>query len=151
MEVLRFELEGVVYGIPAAHVREVVRAVAVTPLAGAPRVVDGLINLRGVPVPVLDLRARLGREPRPVSPAEQWLITQIGERTVALRADRAVDLVALDDQRVQHARSLVPAAQIAAGVATLDDGLVVIFDPERFLTRAEADTLDRALREEGAA
>lgn len=152
MEVLRFQLAGATYALPVEHVREIVRAVAVTPLPGAPPVVVGLINLRGLLVPVMDLRARLRLPPRPVALEEQWVVARAGERTVALRADQAVDLVTLDDEAVREARSVVPTAELAAGVAPLPDGLLVIFDAERFLSQAEAESLDEALRAlEGAA
>ena len=57
-EVLVFEVEGQRYGLPTADVRELVRAVTITPLPNAPAVIEGVVNVRGRVLPVLDMRAR---------------------------------------------------------------------------------------------
>jgi purine-binding chemotaxis protein CheW len=124
---------------------EVVRAVAVTPLPGAPPIAEGVIDVRGDLVPVLDLRQRAGQAPRAPSPEDHLVIARAGAHTVALRADGAIGLarVPADDVRgvsgVGHAEHVV-------GAATLDDGLVVVTDVARFLSAAESGALDAALR-----
>ena len=57
LEVVVFEIGGLLYALPAASVRELVRAVAIVPPPRAPAIVEGIINLRGKVVPVLDVRA----------------------------------------------------------------------------------------------
>ncbi|MEO8561278.1 MAG: chemotaxis protein CheW, partial [bacterium] len=57
---LRVRLGGATIGLPAAAVREIVRAVAITPLPGAPDIVEGAVNVRGRLVPVIDVRRLLG-------------------------------------------------------------------------------------------
>src|SRR5436309_14010618 len=67
-EVLIFEVGSQRYGLPAAGVRELVRAVTVTPLPRAPAIVEGVIDLRGTIVPVLDIRARFRLPAKPPEP-----------------------------------------------------------------------------------
>jgi purine-binding chemotaxis protein CheW len=57
-ELLIFEIGASRFGLPSADVREVLRAVTIVPLPGAPPIVEGLINVRGRIVPVLDIRRR---------------------------------------------------------------------------------------------
>jgi purine-binding chemotaxis protein CheW len=145
LEVLVFELGGRRYGLPADDVRELVRAVAVVPLPGAPPAVEGVINVHGRLVPVLDLRARLGLPAKPVEPADHLVVARAGGRLVALRVDRATDLVRLDAADVEQARGLVPGLESAGWVARLADDVLLIHDPGTLLSRAESARLDDAL------
>ena len=144
-EVLVFDLGGRRYGLPAADVRELVRAVAIVPLPGAPSVVEGVINVRGRVVPVLDVRARLRLPAKPVEPADHLVVARAGERLVALRVDRATDLVRLDAADVEEARGLVPGLEYVGWVARLPDDVLLIHDLGTFLSRAESARLEEAL------
>jgi purine-binding chemotaxis protein CheW len=145
LEVLVFEVGGRRYGLPAADVRELIRAVAVVPLPGAPPLVEGVINVRGRVVPVLDVRARLGLPAKPPEPADHLIVARAGERPVALRVDRATDLVRLDPAGVEEARGLVPGLGRAGWVARLADGVLLVHDLVAFLSQGEAARLDDAL------
>jgi purine-binding chemotaxis protein CheW len=145
LEVLVFELGGQRYGVPVAAVREVVRAVTIVPLPRAPAVIEGIVNFRGTIVPVLDVRRRFRLPARPAEHTDHLVVARAGRRLVALRVDRAVDLVRLGGTDVEEARGSVPGAEYVAWVAKLPDDLVLIHDLETFLSRAEAETLDEAL------
>jgi purine-binding chemotaxis protein CheW len=140
-----FELGGRRYGLPAADVRQLLRAAAPTPLPRAPALVKGVINLRGTLLPVLDVRGRFGLPPRPIEPDDHFIVAQAAGRLVALHVDRAVDLVRLDAADLADARGLVPGAEHLAWVARTPDDLVLIHDLATFLSRAEAAALESAL------
>ena len=150
-EVLVFEVGGQRYGIPSADVRELVRAVAITPLPDAPAVIEGVVNVRGRVLPVLDLRARFGMPPKPLDPSDHFIVASAGARGVILRVDRATHLAVVDDAAVQAPETLGAGANYVAGVAKLDDGLVLIHDVTTFLSAAEAASLDTALDASGPA
>jgi purine-binding chemotaxis protein CheW len=145
MDLVVFEIDGRRYALPAADVREVVRAVTVSPLPGAPPIVEGLINVRGVLVPVLDLRARFRLPAKHPSHTDHLLLASAGTRLVAIRADRALDLVHVDPADVENPTAIVPDAHRVRGVAKLADGLVLIHDLRTFLKDTEAVALDDAL------
>ena len=131
---------------PADAVQAIHRAVLVAPLPGTPSVVEGVVHVRGEPVPVLDLAERLALPPRPVlSPDEHLVLLAAGGRTVAVRVDEAEELVELDARAIERGEGLVAAARTVMGVARLDDGTVTIHDPAAFLSQAESDALGRAL------
>ena len=144
-EVLVFEIAGRRYGLPACDVRELVRAMTIVPLPRAPAIVEGVINLRGRVVPVLDVRTRFRLPPKAVEPTDHLVVAEVGERLVALRADRATDLVRLDPEEVEDAKGVVPGAEYVAWVAKLPDDLVLIHDLRTFLSRAESAALEEAL------
>ncbi len=146
-QVLIFEIGGRRFGLPAAVVREVVRAVEIVPLPKAPAVVEGIIAVRGSVVPVLDVRSRFRLPPKPLEPADHLIVARAGGRVVALRVDRATALIGLDPADIEEARSVVAGAEYVAWVAKLPDELVLIHDLETFLSRAEATALAEALPE----
>jgi purine-binding chemotaxis protein CheW len=145
MDVLVFELDHNRYGVRTGDVVEIVRAVAYVPLPGAPRAIEGVFNLRGRLVPVLDVRSRFRLPERPLDPSQHFIIVRAGRRTVALRVDRAEALNAIDDAVIENPRDQVPSAHGLAGVANVPDGIILIHDPAAFLSQAESESLDEAL------
>lgn len=148
-EILTFELSGQRCALRAEHVLEVQRAVAMAPLPGAVPLVEGVINLRGKLVPVLDIRARLGLEPSRLSVRDHLLVAGIpgdgaGLRVVAIRVDRALELVSVPREQIEDPPGMAGPVQTAA-IAKLPDGLVLIHDLSAFLSLDEAAQLDQAL------
>jgi purine-binding chemotaxis protein CheW len=151
MDLLVFETAGRRYALPLAEVREVVRAVAITPLPGAPAAVEGVVNLRGELVPVMDVRLRERLPRKELDPREYLLLARVAARTVAVRVDRVGEPVTVADEQVRSAAEVASVADHVAGIATLEDGLAVICDLERFLSPDETTALDEALATAGAA
>lgn len=144
-EVLLFLLEGQRYGLPSGDVRELVRAARLTPLPRAPDVVEGLLNLRGELLPVLDLRRRFRLPPRPLSPVDHFIVARAGGRHVVLRVDRAEGLLPLEPGELDTSPRALPGVGLVAGAVKLPDGLVLVHDLNTFLSEAESLALDAAL------
>jgi purine-binding chemotaxis protein CheW len=150
-EVLLFTLEAQRYALPSADVRELVRAARLTPLPQAPAVVEGLLNLRGALLPVLDLRRRFRLPPRPLSPSDHFIVAQAGARRVVLRVDRAEGLLVLEPGALDATPRELPGVGYVAGALKLPDGLVLVHDLRTFLSEAESLALDSALATRGEA
>jgi purine-binding chemotaxis protein CheW len=131
--------------LPAASVQEVCQAVTISPLPQAPAVVEGVLDVRGTMVPVFDVRSRFGLEPRAAGPDDHLVIASAGGRSVAVRVDRALDLVRVASEQIQAAEQLGANLRHVVGVARLADGLVVIHDLAAFLSQAESDQLAAAM------
>ena len=142
---LRVHLGGAVIGLPATAVREIVRAVAITPMPGAPAIVEGVVNVRGQLVPVVDVRRRLALPPRALDPDEFLVVLLDGARTLAIRVDEVDDLVEIDADAVEASVELSPALRGLAGLAARADGVLVIYDPGAFIAQGEAEALDAML------
>lgn len=144
-EVLVFEVADQKYALPTRDVREIVRAVAITPLPDAPAVIEGVVNVRGQVLPVLDVRARFGLPARALDLSDHFIVASAGARGVILRVDRATHLAFVDEASVQPPESLGASSGYVAGVAKLEDGLVLIHDVATFLSAAESASLEAAL------
>jgi len=143
-QLLTFELSRQRYGIPLRDVSEVVRAVSLAPLPKAPPIVEGVINLPGTIVPVLDIRARFKLPSKAIAPADHLVIARAKHRLVAVRVERALGLVRLTTREVDDLASLAPTSEYVAGAAKLPDGIGLIHDLATFLSAAEDEALSDA-------
>ena len=146
MQVLVFQLDESRFGLRASDVVEIVRAVRITPLPKAPEVIEGVVDVRGAIVPVLDLRRRFRRSLRALDAAEHLVIALTVGKRRGIRVDRALDVIDVNEAAIRQAQ---PADRVdyVAGIATLDDGLLLIHDLATFLDEAESLALDEALRD----
>jgi purine-binding chemotaxis protein CheW len=144
-EVLVFEVASQRYALPTRDVRELVRAVTITPLPDAPPVIEGVVNVRGRVLPVLDIRARFGLPARPLEPSDHFIVASAGTRGVILRVDRATHLARVDEACIQGRESVGAGGGYVAGVAKMEGGLVLIHDVATFLSAAESASLEAAL------
>lgn len=150
MDLVVFSLNGHRYGLPAADVQEVVRAVALAPLPKAPPIVEGVINVRGQVVPVLDIRTRFRLPHQALAPGDYFVLARAAELLVALRVEAGVQLAELADGDLESLEQVVSAAGYVSGVGKLPDGLVLIHDLRTFLASAESAQLAEALDAGGA-
>jgi purine-binding chemotaxis protein CheW len=133
-----FTAAGQTFALPAANVVQVLRMAAPTPVPGAPSFVRGLLNVRGLLLPVIDVRVRLGSTPRPVRAEDQLLVAESGGRRVALEVERVVDVRDLPDGASEpHAGWAAPAA-LVSGAVKVQDGVVVVQAVDAWLAEAEA-------------
>lgn len=119
-------------------------AATIQALPDAPGLVEGVLNLRGTIVAVLDVRQRFGLAPCPLHHDQHFIIATIGPGRVGLRVDRAEDVVIVNEAAIRPDCS-APGVRHVVGVAVVDDGLLVIQDLDRFLALDEARELDAAL------
>ncbi|CAN5124264.1 N/A [soil metagenome] len=131
-------------GFPANSVREILRSVAIAPLAGAPAVIEGAINVRGTIVPVVDVRRRLGLAPLANAPEQFLVLIETSDRLIAVRLEDVDDVIEVAMVDVESQESLSHALRGLAGVAATPDGALVIYDADAFLTQAERAALDES-------
>jgi purine-binding chemotaxis protein CheW len=144
-ENLVFALDDPRFALPLSMVEHVVRAVEITPLPRAPRVVLGVINARGRIIPVVDIRALLGLPAREIELGDQFIIARTSMRVLALLVDRVIGISEVPEGKVVCAESALPFAGYLRGVVQLEDGIVLIYDLDLFLSLEEERLLDAAL------
>ena len=101
-------------------------------------------------IPVLDIWSRSELPTKPES-TDHLVVARAGERLLAMRTDRAVDLLRLAPGAIEDASRVSSHADYLARVAKLTDGLVLLQDLRTFLAQAESEALADALAEDGGA
>jgi len=133
------------YGVDIMAVREIKGWSEITHLPKQPDYVRGVLNLRGVIVPIIDLRCRFGQGMTEASPMHIVIIVHIGARQVGLLADRVLDIVPVDSGKIQSVPRIAQASRIdfLSGIVTVDSGMIALIDLPHLLmldVNAEADT-----------
>ena len=128
------------------RVERVVQALEPDPLPGAPKVVMGVVLIRGEALPVFDPTVRFGEEATPMRLEDHLVVIETERRKVALRVQETHGITKFAPSDLKNVSHLVPELRSVAGVARSPDGTVVIYDVEQFLSREEEVQLDRALQ-----
>lgn len=145
LQLVVFRLDELRCALPLSVVDRVVRVVDVTPLAGAPGVVRGVINVQGRVVPVFDLRRRFALPERDIRLDDQLVLARTAARDVALLVDGAEGVIQCGEDAATRADRVWPGISPVAGVLKQDDGLVLIHDLEAFLSDDEHRAMEAAL------
>jgi len=133
IEVLIFEVEGRKFSVPALDVVEVVRAATLSPLPQQSALVEGLLNLRGCVLPVIDIRRMFQLPERELEHTDYFVVVSHNGRSAALRVDQALDLVRLRYEDQQPTESPESIKGPVAAIGRLHDGIVHVLDTEQLL------------------
>jgi purine-binding chemotaxis protein CheW len=127
------------YGVDIMSVREIKGWSDITHLPKQPDHVRGVLNLRGVMVPIIDLRCRFGQGLTEATPLHIVIIVQITTRLVGLLADRVLDIVSCEAADIKPVPRLAQASRIdfLSGLATIDDAMIALIDLPSLLSRQE--------------
>jgi purine-binding chemotaxis protein CheW len=132
---LSFQVGDGRFAVGLLSVSQVLRFENVTAVPLAPQFVEGIINLAGEVVPVINLRARLALPPVEPDPRHRVLIAERGGRRYGLLVDKVREILELEDASIAPAASGIPGlkAEVLEGIAKVGEVLVLILDLERLL------------------
>jgi purine-binding chemotaxis protein CheW len=128
LKVIVFSLAGEQYGIEVDKVRTIERLMPVTRVPKTPPFVKGVINLRGVVTPVIDLRGRFGLPEAETTDSSRIITVQVNDIEVGFIVDAANDVIDIDSDRIEAPPEVVGGikAKYLRGVAKLDDDRLLI-------------------------
>jgi purine-binding chemotaxis protein CheW len=144
---LTFTLEHEVFAIGILSIKEIIDYAPLTKVPMMPECVRGVINLRGSVVPVMDLRARFGRGPSPITKRTCIVIVEMAEDTdhrvigVLVDSVNAVLEIGASDIEPPPAFGTRVRGDFIRGMGKLDGRFVVILDTEQTLSTAEIESL----------
>jgi purine-binding chemotaxis protein CheW len=136
VEVACVEARGRVYGLEVTQIREIVRSQEVTPLPKAPALIEGVIDLRGAVVPVIDLGRALHGAPAPETRSTRIVVVEVDGLVLGLRVEAAVDVLSVDAAVVDEPPALATHAgydAVRAVIRRPDAAPVLLLSLERVL------------------
>ncbi len=136
-----FELAKESYGLDIGAVNTIIRMQRITHVPRAPVFVEGVINLRGSIVPVIDLRTRFGLEACDETKASRIVVVETSVGLMGLIVDAVTETLSLPTGAIEPPSSLVTTADshYLRGVGKMDDRLIIMLDLERVLSQAETE------------
>ncbi len=134
------------YGVDIMSVREIKGWSEITHLPKQPDYVRGDLNLRGVMVPIIDLRCRFGQGMTDATSMHIVIIVQVGVRQVGLLGDRVLDIVSIDPSQVQPVPRVAQAARVdfLSGLVTIESGMIALIDLPHLLSISDEEGSGKA-------
>jgi purine-binding chemotaxis protein CheW len=133
------------FGVDILTVQEIIRDSAITAIPDAPDFLEGVINLRGSIIPVIDLRKRLKLHQRTQTPSGSWIIIlTIDGRITGFIVDRVTKVLTVPVESIKPPPDIVVAglkSQYVRGVCKLEQRLLVLLDFSRILMAEEIKKL----------
>jgi purine-binding chemotaxis protein CheW len=146
LRIVIFTLDSRKYALHLSRVLQVVHAVDVTPLPGAPDTVLGAITVRGTILPVYDIRKRFGLDKKEISLTDHFIIAQARTGTVVLIADEVLGTVESEEKDPVMEKTTLPESRYADGIITIEGDIIYIHNLDSFLSLDEERTLKKALQ-----
>jgi purine-binding chemotaxis protein CheW len=128
------------FAIDVLSVQEINRLVEVTRVPKTPRYVEGVINLRGRIIPVLDLRRRFGLTTSTQTLQSRIVVVSVQGKLVGFIVDSVVEVLRVPKSAIEPPPNIGSAAgaEFAQGVGRIDDRLLIVLDLNRLLMKSEA-------------
>lgn len=145
-EMLTFRLANEAYGINILKVQEIRGCDPVTPIAGMPDFIRGVIDLRGVIVPIVDMRMKFGLVEARYDEFTVVIILNVARRVIGIVVDAVSDVVTFvaDQIRAVPEFSAQLDTQFIMGLARLEEHMVILLDIEHLLASPEMQLTDSA-------
>jgi len=130
---IAFEIAGEIYAVPVGAVREIVRVPELTRVPLAPPYVEGVVNLRGEVLPVINLRKRLDLEAKPLDDLSRVVVFEKEGNIIGAVVDRMAEAVVLEEENIERKGESGDADDFLEGVAKTEDGqrLYLLFDVDK--------------------
>ena len=146
-EYLTFTLGAEEYGVDILKVQEIRGYDQVTRLPGAPEFVKGAINLRGLIVPVVDMRLKFKLSQATYDDTTVMIVLGVAGRTIGVVVDGVSDVLRLDASQVRAVPDLGSAIdrQFLTGLGVVDERMLILLDIERLMTSEEMGLVEQSI------
>ena len=133
------------YSLDILRIKEVIRPIKLTPVPKAPIFIEGVINLRGVVLPVVDLRKRFDQSVGQANSKTRILICVLSGKIIGLIVDEVVEVKSFTRQEIQPAPRFIKGldTDYFLGVCQRDDDLIMIMNLEKILSTDEKIDLEQ--------
>jgi purine-binding chemotaxis protein CheW len=146
IQIVGFRIGRETFGLPIAMVREIVRVPEITSVPNAPDYIEGVINLRGRIIPVVDLRKRFGEKVIETSKRNRIVVVELEGRCIGLIVNSASEVIKIPPSDIEAPHSVFQEGELnyITGVGKLRGRLVMMLDLSKILQRGELRRLEDA-------
>lgn len=134
-----FELAKEHYGVDISMVESIIKMQEITRIPQSPSFVEGITNLRGIVLPVIDLRKRFGLESQAVSRDSRIMVVALGSMKVGMIVDAVSEVLRVQSDSIEPPPSMTTTSRVnfITGIAKLDEILVILLDASKILSTDE--------------
>jgi len=134
-----FRLGNEEYGVPITQVKEINRLTTATKVPKSPVFIEGIINLRGQIIPIIDMKKRFDLVYNEYTADARVIVIQIGQQTFGIEVDAVSEVLRINTGNIEKAPSIVSGidARYITGVAKVGERLLIILDLDKLLSEEE--------------
>ena len=145
-ELLTFTLGSEEYGIDILKVQEIRGYDAVTTIANSPAFIKGVINLRGIIVPIVDMRIKFNLGKVDYDQFTVVIILNLANRVMGIVVDGVSDVITLTPEQLKPAPEFGTSldTQYITGLGTVDERMIIVMDIERLMSSSDMELIEEA-------
>jgi len=142
-QIVAFALGSETYGVDISQVRETIPIQKIVPVPRAPDFVEGIINLRGKVIPVLDLRKHFGFEKKERDDEQKIVLAESHGESIGVIVDSVYSVLRIPEDSIEPPASVITGDDVGyiSGIAKINDSLIVLLDLSQIISDAESRTL----------
>jgi len=146
LQIVGFRVGNEMYGVRIGAVREIVRVPEITAVPSAPDIIEGVINLRGKIIPVMDLRKRFGQTEITTDKKNRILVVELDHKLLGLIVNSASEVLKIPPSEIEAPGSVFADGEsgYVTGVGKLKGRLIILLDISKLLHRPELKRLEEA-------
>jgi purine-binding chemotaxis protein CheW len=143
IQLVTFSIGDEEFGVDILKVQEIIRTMEITKVPKAPDFVEGVINLRGNVIPIIDLRKRFGLETREHDKHTRIIVIEINKTIVGFIVDSVSEVLRIPSDTVEPPPPVVAGIEsdYINGVGKLEDRLLILLDLDKLLSGEEVEAL----------
>ena len=140
-----FRLGEDIYAVDIMRIKEIIRPQKLATLPKAPSFVEGVLNLRGAVIPVIDLRKRFDMPSLEIDQSRRLLIVMLAGRMLGIAVDEVTEVISVPVADIKPPPQVTQSssAEYLVGVCLVQDDLIMLLNPDRLMTLHETDELGR--------
>ena len=152
LQVVGFRIGNETFGVRIGAVREIVRVPEITAVPSAPETIEGVINLRGKIIPVMDLRKRFGQTEIQPDKKNRILVVELDNKLVGLIVNAASEVLKIAPSEIEPPGNVFAEGESSyvTGVGKLKGRLIILLDIAKLLHRPDFKRLEEAAELVGA-
>jgi purine-binding chemotaxis protein CheW len=153
LQVVGFRIGKETFGVRIGSVREIVRVPEITSVPSAPNTVEGVINLRGKIIPVMDLRKRFGHLDVQTDKKNRILVVELDNKLIGLIVNAASEVLKIPPSEIEPPGTVFAEGESSyvTGVGKLKGRLIILLDVSKLLHQQEVKRLEEAAETVGTA
>ncbi len=138
-QIVIFELASELFGLQIATVESIIKLQPITQVPHTPGFVEGVTNLRGNVLPVIDLRKRFGFEPKTVDKDSRIIVVNADKIKVGIIVDAVTEVLTISEQAVEPAPAITMTidSNFITGIVKITKNLVILLNLEKVLAGQE--------------
>jgi purine-binding chemotaxis protein CheW len=146
-QLVLFELSGEIYGVNVAQVQSIIPMQEITIVPGAPPFVEGVVNLRGAVVPVVDMRTRFNLAPPSNGRKRVIMVIELENLQIGLLVDRVTEVTKIAEATIEPPSPLLVSVETAylRGIGRFKEQLLILVDLARVFSLDEQQVLTQAI------